>query len=98
MHWEIIRSNKREANAVVNMPELLAHHATRDMMRTTAIPMPDLAPFGTNPAPRHAALISAHGPPIGPGSARNGTDEPDTNKPTTVTRIAIARIMSLVAC
>ena len=66
--------------------------------QSTAIPMPDLAPFGTNPAPRHAALISAHGPPIGPGSARNGTDEPDTNKPTTVTRIAIARIMSLVAC
>ena len=37
MHWEIILSNKREANAVVNMPELLAHHATRDMTRAIAI-------------------------------------------------------------
>ena len=37
MHWEIILSNKREANAVVNMPELLAHHATRNMMRAIAI-------------------------------------------------------------
>ena len=53
--------------------------------------MPARAPFGTNPARKHAALISAQGDPFGPDWARNGTDKPVTSK-TVVSSIASERI------